>query len=64
VSVIFFSRIIHKATIEWDEVGTTAVFVSKGIAQRIPDVTFNRPFVFMIRQQQKTLFAGKIRQLP
>ena len=63
------AKAIHKATIEWDEVGATAaaataVFVSKGIGQRIPHVTFDRPFVFMIRQQQNTLFAGQIRQLP
>lgn len=60
---------IHKATIEWDEIGATAaaataVIVAKSLSLPPPEIVFNRPFVFMIRQQQNTLFAGQIRQLP
>ena len=66
---LLVSKAIHQATIEWDEEGATAaaataVIVGRSFSHSPPKIVFNRPFVFMIRQQQNTLFAGQIRQLP
>lgn len=60
---------IHQATIEWDEAGAEAAAATAVIAKRSleldpdPVVLFDRPFVFLVREQEQVLFAGAVRQL-
>ncbi|XP_035021468.1 serine protease inhibitor 2.1 [Hippoglossus stenolepis] len=61
------SEVVHKATLDVDEVGATASAVTTvGImpmsARHIPVLKFNRPFMLLItdRATENTLFVGKI----
>lgn len=59
---------LHQATIEWDEQGAeaaaaTAVIGKRSLAANIPQISFNRPFVFLVRDQKQVLFSGVVRQL-
>ncbi|XP_055326581.1 serine protease inhibitor 77Ba-like isoform X3 [Sitodiplosis mosellana] len=64
---IFLSRIIHKATIDVNEVGTVAtaatgaIFANKAISPRFHA---NRPFAFMIIEKNTNtlLFCGQVRK--
>ncbi len=60
---------IHQASIEWDETGAEAAAATTIIAKRSlevdqkPTVKFNRPFYFLISENNQILFAGGVRQL-
>lgn len=64
---IFLSRIIHKATIDVNEVGTVAsaatgaIFANKAISPRFQA---NRPFAFLIIEKNTNtlLFCGQVRK--
>lgn len=59
---------LHQATIEWDEQGAeataaTAVIGKRSLAANTPKISFDRPFVFLVRDQKQVLFSGVVRQL-
>jgi serpin B len=69
---LYISQVIHKATIDVDEKGTTAAAATAVIGltggctgpqpARIVPLTFNRPFLFLIRDVQTgaILFIGRV----
>ncbi len=62
---LFISQVKHKAFITVDEKGTeagAATSVGVGVTSMPPSFTANRPFVFLIREQQTgaIIFMGKV----
>jgi len=67
---LFISDILHKTFIQVDEKGTeaagaTAVIISRTSVPSNPTVVVNRPFLFLIWEEQTNaiLFVGKILEL-
>lgn len=65
---VFISQIVHKATLEVDEMGSvasaaTAVELSKrGAPRPVPEIRFDRPFLTLIQEREtgSILFLGRI----
>jgi len=64
---IFLTRVKHKAFIDVHEKGTeaaAATAVGVGVTSLPPELVFNRPFFFAIRERSTgtILFAGRVGQ--
>uniref|UniRef100_W5MU73 Thyroxine-binding globulin n=2 Tax=Lepisosteus oculatus TaxID=7918 RepID=W5MU73_LEPOC len=62
---VYVSKVVHKATLDVDELGTTATGVTgvKLVPFSLPpSLTFNRPFLFIISNHENNsiFFMGKI----
>lgn len=63
-------NILHQATVEWDETGAQASAATATLAKRALETDddlvaeFNRPFSFIIKDNEQVLFAGEIKDLP